>query len=311
MELHQLRYFVAVARTGNFTKAAATCHVSQPSLSQQIIKLESELGEALFDRRRDGAGLTFAGELLLRHAERVLAEVKEAESQVREIRRLARGRLRVGAIPTMAPYLLPAPLARFRQQLPGVEVTLHEMITAELLAALRAQALDLVIAAQVTEKDGLETATLATDPLWLAVPAMHPLATAARVTVDELRNERFVVLREEHCLSATVSGFCRQNQVTPNVVCHGAQVQTVMQMVAAGLGISLVPAMACEHYVPPGLVLRALDGEAPTRDVIAYWPQRREPEPIVQELLDRVREHQTAAALRTLAARVSAARAAG
>lgn len=303
MELHQLRYFAAVARTGNFTKAAAACNVSQPSLSQQILKLEAEVGEALFERRRDGAELTLAGELLLRHAERALGEVAQAESRLRDIRRLARGRMRLGAIPTIAPYLLPAPLARFRQQFPGVEVTLHEMVTEELLAALQAQELDLAIASDAAATDGLEKATLLREPLWLAVPSTHPLATAARVTIDDVRNEHFVVLREEHCLSATVSGFCEQNEVAPNVVCHGAQVQTVMQMVAAGLGLSLVPALACEQSVPPGLVLRALDGAAPQRPIIAYWPERRETASLVAPLLAMLREHHTAASLRALAAR--------
>lgn len=303
MELHQLRYFTAVARTGNFTKAAAACNVSQPSLSQQILKLEAEVGEALFERRRDGAELTLAGELLLRHAERVLGEVAEAESRLRDIRRHARGRMRLGAIPTIAPYLLPVPLARFRQQFPGVEVTLHEMVTDELLSSLQAQELDLAIASDATHAEGLAKATLVREPLWLAVPATHPLATAARVTIEDVRNERFVVLREEHCLSATVSGFCEQNRVTPNVVCHGAQVQTVMQMVAAGLGLSLVPALACEQSVPTGLVLRALDGAAPQRPIIAYWPERRVAANLVAPLLAMLREHQTAASLRALAAR--------
>jgi LysR family hydrogen peroxide-inducible transcriptional activator len=303
MELHQLRYFAAVARTGNFTKAAVACNVSQPSLSQQILKLEAEVGEALFERRRDGAELTLAGGLLLRHAERVLGEVAEAESRLRDIRRVARGRLRIGAIPTIAPYLLPAPLARFRQQFPGVELTLHEMVTDELLAAVHGQELDVAIASDAAHADGLEKATLLREPLWLAVPATHPLATAARATIEDVRNEHFVVLREEHCLSATVSGFCEQNQVAPNIVCHGAQVQTVMQMVAAGLGLSLVPALACEQGVPNGLVLRALDGTAPQRSIIAYWPERKEPANLVASLLTMLREQQTAASLRALAAR--------
>jgi len=289
MELHQLRYFAAVARTGNFTRAAEACHVSQPSLSQQIIKLEDEIGSSLFERRRDRAGLTLAGELLLRHATRVLSEIDEVSSSMREIRRMTRGRLRLGAIPTIAPFLLPGPLARLKRELPGVEITLHEHVTAGLLAALQARELDLVIASTVPPADGLRSQILFEEPLYLALPAGHALERVRDIGMTDLHRARFIVLSDEHCLSSVVSSFCQQNDLAPNIICQGAQVQTVLAMVAAGLGISLVPAMACRQALPPGLVLRTLD-PAPRRTIIAYHVQKGGKEtPVAQKLVQLLR----------------------
>lgn len=289
MEFHQLRYFAAVARTGNFTRAAAACHVSQPSLSQQIIKLEDEVGAALFERRRDRAGLTPAGELLLRHATRVLSEIDEAGSRLREIRHLTRGRLRLGAIPTIAPFLLPGPLARLKHEHPGIEITLHEHPTAGLLAALQARELDLVIASTVPPSDALAAQLLFPEPLLLALPAGHPLENVRVIDLPGLQNERFIVLSDEHCLSTAVRSFCRQNDLTPNVVCQGAQVQTVLAMVSAGLGISLVPDMACRQPLPPGLTVRPL-GPTARREIVAYSLRADgKPPPFAQKLLDMLR----------------------
>ena len=294
MELHQLRYFAAVARTGNFTRAAEACHVSQPSLSQQIIKLEDEVGAPLFERRRDRASLTLAGELLLRHATRVLSEIDEVGSRMREIRRMTRGRLRVGAIPTIAPFLLPGPLAQLKREHPGVEITLHEHVTTGLLAALQARDLDLVIASHAAPTEAFASSTLFQEPLLLALPAGHALERLLRVTMDDLHNERFIVLSDEHCLSSVVSSFCRQNDLAPNIICQGAQIQTVLAMVAADLGISLFPAMACRQALPLGLSLRPLKEATPRRDIIAYFAKNEGKEtPLVQKLLQLLRAEAT------------------
>ena len=143
MELHQLRYFLAVARTCNFSRAAEQCHVAQPSLSQQIMKLEDELGERLFERTKREVALTPAGELFRAHAERVLEEVELARDKVREVGGLVRGRVTLGALPTVAPYYLPARLRAFTAKFPGVEVVVHEDTTAQLTVAVLAKDIDL------------------------------------------------------------------------------------------------------------------------------------------------------------------------
>lgn len=129
MEMHQLRYVVAVARTGNFSRAAEQCHVSQPSLSQQIQKLEDELGERLFDRMKRETRLTPPGEAFLRHAVRILDEVAAARREADDAKELLSGVLAVGVLPTIAPYLLPAVMCEFTEKYPGVEVVIQEDIT--------------------------------------------------------------------------------------------------------------------------------------------------------------------------------------
>src|SRR5215218_7804273 len=133
MEMHQLRYVVAVARAGNFSRAAEQCHISQPSLSQQILKLENELGERLFDRRKREAKLTSHGEAFLRHAVRILEEVDAAKREATDAKNLLQGTLTIGVLPTIAPYLLPRVLAAFARRYPGVEIIVQEDTTERLL----------------------------------------------------------------------------------------------------------------------------------------------------------------------------------
>jgi LysR family hydrogen peroxide-inducible transcriptional activator len=133
MELHQLRYFLAVARTKNFSRAAEQCHVAQPSLSQQIKKLEDELDERLFERTKREVSLTSAGEVFRQHAARVLEEVEQARNSMRDVRGLLRGRVALGALPTLAPYFLPERLRAFAAKHPGIEVVVHEDTTGQLM----------------------------------------------------------------------------------------------------------------------------------------------------------------------------------
>lgn len=155
MELHQLRYFLAVARTKNFSRAAEQCHVAQPSLSQQIMKLEEELGERLFERTKRDVTLTPAGELFGQHAERVIEEVELARDKVRDVRGLVRGRVTLGALPTVAPYFLPQRLRAFAEKFPGIEVVVHEDTTAQLALAVLNKEIDFALVSLPVERTGL------------------------------------------------------------------------------------------------------------------------------------------------------------
>src|SRR6476620_360020 len=142
MEMQQLRYMVSVARTGNFSRAAEQCHVSQPSLSQQIQKLEDELGERLFDRLKRETRLTPFGEIFLRRAVRILEEIEAARREADDAGQLLRGKIAIGVLPTIAPYLLPAALTEFTRQFPGVEIVVQEDTTAQLLKSTLACEID-------------------------------------------------------------------------------------------------------------------------------------------------------------------------
>lgn len=265
MELHQLRYLVAIARAGSFSRAAAQCRVAQPSLSQQIQKLEDELGEPLFQRSAKGAVLTAAGEALLGRAERILREVEEASAEARDAGKLLRGRVAVGAIPTIAPYFLPGILAAFSAEYPGVELEIHEDTTAQLLQKIASMEIDLGIASLPLEGSELEVRPLFSEELLLALPAQHPLARRRNVRLEDLEAERFILMKEGHCLGAQALNVCHQAKLEPNVVLRSAQIETIHALVAAGFGISLIPAMACAMRSDPGFVCRSLATPTPQR----------------------------------------------
>src|SRR5882757_2162035 len=175
MEMHQLRYMVAVARKGTFSRAAEQCHVSQPSLSQQIQKLEDELGERLFDRMKREARLTPAGQAFLPRAVRILEEVDSAQREAKDARELLRGVVTVGVLPTIAPYLLPEVMAEFTGKFPGVEIVVQEDTTARLLKLALAYEIDFALASHPIEDARLEVTELFSEELMLALPPRHPL----------------------------------------------------------------------------------------------------------------------------------------
>lgn len=244
MEFHQLRYFLAVARTRNFSRAAEQCHVAQPSLSQQIMKLEGELGERLFERTKRDVSLTPAGELLRARAERVLDEVAEAHDEIREVRGLLRGRVVLGALPTVAPYYLPRRLREFTARHPGIDVVVHEDTTAQLVQAVLAKEIDVGLVSLPVERAGLVAEEFFDEKLLVALPAKHRLATRRKLTLDDLENEAFILMKEGHCLAGQALQFCRLNGFAPRVSFRSAQIETVLAFVAAGWGVSIVPEMA-------------------------------------------------------------------
>jgi LysR family hydrogen peroxide-inducible transcriptional activator len=201
MELHQLRYFVAVARARNFSRAAEHCRVAQPSLSQQIMKLEGELGEKLFERTKRTVSLTPAGEVFRLHAERVLDEVELAGESVRESRGVLRGRVALGALPTVAPYYLPGRLRAFSAAYPEVEVVVHEDTTEQLARAVLTKEVDVALVSLPVERMGLVAEEFFDEALLVALTARHRLAEKRRLTLDDLEEEPFILMKEGHCLA--------------------------------------------------------------------------------------------------------------
>jgi LysR family transcriptional regulator, hydrogen peroxide-inducible genes activator len=290
MELHQLRYFVAVAQTGSFSRAAERCHVSQPSLSQQVIKLERRLGRRLFDRLGRRVVLTDAGRLLLDRATAIVAAVEDAQRRVRDADNLEGGRLAVGAIPTIAPYLLPRALKEFVRRHPAVELSVTEDVTRHLLAATAAGDLDLSLVALPVEDDRLHVEPLLTEPLLLALPPGHRLTRRRRVTADELREEPFILLGEMHCLGEQVLSFCRANGCQPRIACRSAQISTIQALIALGQGVSLIPEMARRADPANGRSYRLLADGKPTRTIAAVWHRRRYHSPVAGWFLDTLRK---------------------
>lgn len=277
MEMQQLRYVVAVARLGNFTRAAEQCHVSQPSLSQQIQKLEGELGERLFDRLKRETRLTAHGEAFLRRAVRILEEVDAARREASDAQRLLRGRLTVGVLPTIAPYLLPEVLVAFAELFPGVELVVQEDLTARLLKLALAYEIDFALASRPIHDERLEVRDLFAEELLVAIPPGHPLTRKRTVSPVDLQPERLIVLKEGHCLGDQVLGFCERRDLKPNISFRSAQLETIQALVSSGVGLSLIPAMATRTKRKDAPQYRSLSGPLPERKIVAVWPRQRQP----------------------------------
>ena len=246
MELHQLRYLCAIVDTGSFSRAAESCHVAQPSLSQQISKLEDELGTRLFDRLGRSVRLTDAGRTFLPHARTVLHQTELARSEVDGRRRDARGTVVVGVIPTIAPYYLPQRVTEFTRRFPEATLRVVEETTPVLLESLRSFAVDIAIVSLPLPKREFETTPLLTERLYAALPSNHPRAGASGIALRELRDERFVMLRDSHCFREISLAACNRAHLHPRIAFESNQISSLLGMVAAGVGISLVPEMAID-----------------------------------------------------------------
>lgn len=272
--LRQLEYLVAVARELNFRKAAEACSVSQPSLSAQIQQLESLLGIQLFERDRRGVRATPAGEALARRAEAVLAQVQDLEAAAQAFHRPLTGRLRLGAIPTMAPYLLPRAVPAVRQAWPELQLLLREEQTHACLESLLDGRMDVALLALEAELGDVHVVPLFRDPFVAVVPADHPLAGESTVGEDQLLAERLLLLEEGHCLRSQVLEACRRRDAEDDLdVFEATSLTTLVQMVAMGLGVTLVPEMArpVELAAAEGVVAVPLADPAPFRTVGLAW----------------------------------------
>ncbi|MBX7185297.1 MAG: LysR family transcriptional regulator [Vicinamibacteria bacterium] len=273
MEMHQLRYFAKVADLGNVTRAAEACHVSQPSLSQQIAKLERELGQPLFERLGRGVRLTEAGRMFKRYSDQILSLTEDARTRVSD--EPDSGRITVAAIPTIAPYYLPGILTRFGKECPRARVEIVEETTGNILRLLAEGDVDLAILALPIQAEHVHTRTLFTEELLAVVPADHPLAKKPRVGLKDLVLEPFVVLNEAHCLTGATMSFCARHSASPLVTAKSHQLLTVLELVRLGQGVSLIPAMAVPKGRDDGREYRSLTGDKPTRTIALAWNRMR------------------------------------
>jgi LysR family transcriptional regulator, hydrogen peroxide-inducible genes activator len=266
MELHQLRYAIAVADTGNFTRASERSHVSQPSLSQQIINLEKEVGHKLFHRLGRRAVLTEAGTVFLERARRIIFEVENASKELSDHPSLER-RITVGAIPTVAPYLLPPLISLCRERYPNLQVDVREDFRSHLVHSIIEGELDLAIAALPFKDHRLSVEPLLTEPLLLVVGKTHRFATQRAVHAAELALETFVMLGTSSSLASQIRSFCGDHKVEPRIGFRCAQVATVKALVALGVGISILPRVAQAPEDRKSLVYITLAQSTPTREL--------------------------------------------
>lgn len=268
MELRQLRYFCAVVDEGSFTAAAAACAIAQPSLSQQILNLEHEMGQPLLIRHPRRVELTDAGQAVIRRARLILAESDSLREDMERRIGLIEGTVHVGVIPTVAPYLLPVPIRRFHRKHPGVKIHVREGRTSRVLQELASGRIDFAIVSDVTSTDrerfSLNVAELFKEKLVLALPQAHSLAHAeVPVAIKDIPKEELIVLSEGHCLTDQTLSVCRLHRSDEHLECE--QLETLLALVRTGLGLAIVPEMAVKSGSREGIVIRSFKSPEPKR----------------------------------------------
>ena len=246
ISLRQLRYFDALAQSLHFGRAAELCAVTQPALSMQIQELEKEIGVVLIERTRAGARLTPEGEEIARRAGSILASIRDLADYARHSASVLTGRLQLGVIPTIAPYLLPKLLPQLRAGFPGLDLHLRETQTQYLLDGLVAGRLDALLLALPVEHPEVETQVLFEDAFVLALPAARRLPPDAFASLELFENDRLLLLEEGHCLRDQALSFCDLKQVENLDTFGTTSLSTLVQMVANGYGVTLLPRMSLE-----------------------------------------------------------------
>jgi LysR family hydrogen peroxide-inducible transcriptional activator len=269
MDLGQLRYFSKIVEHRSFTRAAKDCSVSQPALSQQIAKLEKELGQPLFERQGRSIRLTPAGQVLQTHAEKILQLVDDAKRQITDDGQT--GRICVSAIPTIAPYLLPNLLTSVASQFPLANFVISEDTTEKLLKRCSSGDVDVGILAIPASAKYLTIEPLFEEELLLALPADHALCSRTRISSKDIANEQFILLGDTHCLVDSIETFCNRKNFQPLTMSRIEQLTTVQHLVALGHGLSFVPKIATTDDLGGKLVYRSLSGDKPTRKVAICW----------------------------------------
>ena len=278
MNLRDLKYVVAVAETHHFGKAAERCFVSQPTLSGQIRKLEDELGVAIFERTNRSVEITPVGESIVSHARDILEQVEVIEQLAQSHQDPLAGPLRIGAIPTLSPYLMPLILLPLKKQHPQMKLVLSEELTDILLKRLRNHEIDAALLATPVEEPDLETIPLFDEPFWIAYPRKHAFYTKERITRTDLDDENLLLLAEGHCLAKQAMDVCHiQERESQGEMAdlRAASLETLIQLVRAGFGVTLVPALAMQGSwtTGAGVVAQPLDWPDASRRVSLVFRQ--------------------------------------
>ncbi len=273
MNIRAIKYLVTLADVRHFSKAAELCHVSQPTLSTQIRKLEEELGVQLVERHPRQVMLTPAGEEIVQRARNLLSEVEAMRDIARQSRDPESGLLRLGVFPTLAPYLLPHVIPRIRTRYPRLTVRLFEEKTEDVITMLQLGRLDAGLLALPIGDEQLHTEVLFEEPFVLVMPEGHPLAERDEITLDDLKDQELLLLEDGHCLREQALDVCHLAGAHEKLDFHATSMETLRQMVAANTGITLMPTLAIKSPVAhtDNLLIRRFRPPAPTRTIAMVW----------------------------------------
>ncbi|HKJ18019.1 MAG TPA: LysR substrate-binding domain-containing protein [Xanthomonadales bacterium] len=288
MNVRALQYFVTLADLKHFSKAAEACFVSQPTLSTQVRKLEEELGVQLVERAPRKVMLTPVGVEVAERARSVLSEIEQIRVVARQNINPAEGVLRLGIFPTLAPYLLPHVIPAIRKSFPQLTLQLAEEKTEDILKMLHRGTLDAALLALPIDDDGLRIQVLFDEPFVLAVPAGHELASKTSVTTEDLRGSELLLLEDGHCMRDHALEVCALAGASERVDFHATSMETLRQMVAAEVGITLMPLLAVK---PPmaatsNIVIKPFKAPCPNRTIALVWRKTSALGPFMESLAE-------------------------
>jgi LysR family hydrogen peroxide-inducible transcriptional activator len=291
MNLRALQYFVKLADLRHFSKAADACFVSQPTLSTQIKKLEDELGVQLVERSPKMIMLTPVGEEIAERARLVLNDIEQIRLLARRSSNPADGVLRLGLFPTLAPYFLPHVVPGVRKRYPNLRLQLAEEKTEDLLRLLRQGQLDAALLALPVSGEGLEVEVLFEEPFILALPSGHPLAKRKEITLEDLEGAELLLLEEGHCLREQALDVCALAHAHERVDFHATSMETLRQMVAADVGLTLMPLLAVKPPIARtgNVVVRRFASPPPSRTIALVWRSSSALSSFLRELADTLR----------------------
>lgn len=271
--LRQLQFLVALGDTGSFSRAAEACHVTQPTLSAGIKELEDLFGVALAERESRGATLTHAGEIAVARASALLADAHALVQSVTTAGELFSGPFHLGAIPTVAPFVLPQTVSVLTKAYPDLKLYLTEDRTSRLIDQLKARTLDAAFIALPWDAPGIETMTLLDDEFLLAAPVGHPLARKNGLSPEDLNDEDLLLLEDGHCLREHALSMCRLKPGAGREQVAATSLGTLVNMVAGGLGVSLIPRLATDHGLAlgPDVALRSFVTPIIGRQIGIAW----------------------------------------
>lgn len=275
MDIQRIRYFLEVARQKSFTRAAQSCYISQPSLSQQIMKLEEEAGGSLFLRSRGSIELTELGDAFLKHANAIMTAVQTTQEFVLEHQGNPKETIRFGAVPTIAPYLIPRVFARIKKALPTAKLELKEDLTVSLVEALRMGDIDFALMSPKTDADSeTDSLLLIKDRLLLTLPENHALTKIEQVNISQLKKIQAILLEHSHCLSMQAASYCEAVGLSSEITIRASQIETLLGLVENGFGFTFTPEIAVPHHNHRKVVYQKMNAAPYYREIKLYWMKR-------------------------------------
>ena len=290
MHLHQLKYFVSIVDTGSVTKAAERCFISQPSISQQLTKLEDSIGKKLFSRVKGKLILTEPGQIMYEQACKILRSVENARHRVNDVNSAHGGSIAIGILPTLAPFMLPNTLLALAEKYPEAVVTVREEISEAIVDAANRGEIDILIEVLPFDETYLDVEPLFLDQFYIAIHEDNPLAKLEEIPIDALGDMPFILLEDIHCLARQVEQYCFNKQFIPKVLFQASQLATVKQLIEIQYGISILPSIAIDKNSDSSIRYIKLQGETPTREVVIARAKDRYFSPAAEYFISTVKE---------------------